>query len=189
MPCGEDDDVIAAVRTDASGWIARLDDGRLVAVHTDGGRRVGPGSAPDTILPALDLASGALRRLGDGEGDSARREVDEWISRDWTQRSSGLDAVDTPMRRRLRRALDDALRATPRHRRAEILRSITTVRSALTQPLPLGLERALDALAGDSRRADWVAEAVTIVESAPIRTGATGATRPRCRALIVFGAG
>ena len=189
-PIGGDHDIIAAVRAGASGWIARLDDGRLVAVHTDGGRRVGPGSAPDTILPALDLASGAPRRLGDDERDSALREVDEWISRDWTQRSCGLDVIDTPIRRRLRRALDDTLRATPRHRRAELLRSITTVRSALTQPLPLGLERALDALAGgDSPRAHWVADAVTVVESAPIRTGITGATRPRCRALIVFGTG
>ena len=191
MPVGEDHDVIAAVRADASGWIARLDDGRLVAMHADGAHRAGPGSAPDTILRALDLASGAPRRFGDDERMSARREVDAWISRDWTQRSSGLDVVDTPIRRRLRRALDDALHATPRHRRAEILRSITTVRRALTQPLPLGLERALDALAGgNSPRAGWIADAVIVVESAPIRTSDGGAIRPpRCRALIVFGTG
>ena len=190
-PSGEDHESIAAVRADATGWIALLDDGRLVAVHADGERRVGPSQAPETILTALDLAAGAPRHICDAEAIAARGQVDEWIGRDWTQQSSGLDAVDTPMRRRLRRALDDALRATPRHRRAEILGCVTMIRHALTHPLPLGLERTLDALAGGrSTRPEWLAEAAAAIESAPIEACDRSASAPpRCRALIVFGSG
>jgi hypothetical protein len=72
-----------------------------------------------------------------------------------------------------------------------VLRDATIIRRALTHPIPLGLERALDALAGESStRADWISDAVAAVESAPVRTSDVVVIRPpRCRALIVLGNG
>jgi hypothetical protein len=139
--------IVAAVRADSPGWIALLGDGRLVASHAHGARSASPSESPETILRALELASGAPRRPSDAERDDAVRALDAWIARDWTLRSSGLDVADTPMRRRMRRALDEALRVAPRHRRAVILGCARTVRAALAMPLPLGVERALYALA------------------------------------------
>jgi len=182
-------DITAAVRADAAGWIALLDDGRLIAQHAEGVRRFGPSESPETILRALELASGAPRCVSEGELHEARREVDAWIALDWTQRSSGLDVADTPMRKRMRRALDDGLRTVPRHRRAEILRSAATVRDALTRPLPLGIERALLSLSdARPRRADWIETAAAVVARAPTGTrGASELGSPSRRALILFG--
>ena len=84
----------AAVNTDTTGWIALLDDGRLVASVADGDRRADPGEAPDMILRALELLDGAACHSDDAERDRAHRELNEWIARDWTRCSSGLVAAD-----------------------------------------------------------------------------------------------
>jgi hypothetical protein len=119
--------------------------------------------------------------------DGAYQELNEWIARDWLRRSSGLTVAESPMRRRMRRALDDALRAAPRHRRAMAFDRAATIRRALARPLPLGLERALDSLVDTSPTdADWLDAAASLAIRAPanVYDPLTGA--PRCRALIVF---
>lgn len=123
------------------------------------------------------------------ERDGARRAVDEWIARDWTQRSCGLEVVATPLRRRVLRSLDDALRMTPRHRRPTIIGCATAVRRALASPLPLGIERELDSLVRQSStRAHWIETAERLVSRAAIRSREPASVgRPRCRALILFG--
>ncbi|PYP80923.1 MAG: hypothetical protein DMD35_03715 [Gemmatimonadetes bacterium] len=190
-PDANDCGAIAAVHSETSGWIAVLDDGRLVAAHADGVRRNAPSEAPEAILRALELADGAPRLARNEELDEARRALDDWIVRDWTQRSSGLDVAATPVRRRVRRALDDLLVAVPRHRRASSLECAARVRRALTRPLPLGIERELLALAGDQAGdAEWVEAAAAVVARTPIRArDATSSARPRFRALILFGGG
>ena len=60
----------AAVRADTTGWIALLDDGRLVASVADGDRRADPGEAPDMIVRALELLDGAACRADDAERDT-----------------------------------------------------------------------------------------------------------------------
>ena len=177
----------AAVHADTTGWIALLDDGRLVASVADGDRRADPGEAPDMIVRALELLDGAACHADDAERDAAHRELNEWITRDWTRCSSGLVAAESPMRRRLRRALDDVLRTAPRHRRATTFDRAARVRDALARPLPLGMERALDALA-DARatNADWLDEAADLVGRAPGCARAPESGAPRCRVLIVF---
>ena len=181
--------LIVAVRASCRGWIALLDDGRLVAAHADGRCSRTPSDAPDAILRALERAAGAPRAIRDEESDEAVRSLSAWMARDWAQRSSGLGAVDTPMRRRVRRAIDDELRRAPRHRRAEILRCAAMLRQSLSEPLPLGVERALDALAAEcAARTDWIAEAAAVAT----RTRAARALEadrapPGYRALILFG--
>jgi hypothetical protein len=137
----------------------------------------------------LELASGAARRPRDAERDEALRALEAWMARDWSHRSSGLDVTDTPLRRRVRRALEEAVRTAPRHRRAEILRAAATVRDALTRPLPLGVERALGALA-DERPilSPWLAMAAALVTRAPVGSIAPSERGPPdWRVLILLG--
>jgi hypothetical protein len=181
--------LIVAVRASCSGWIALLGDGRLVVARADSDCSPAPSDSPDAILHALELAVGAARGVCDAERDEAVRSLTEWIARDWARRSSGMGAVDTPMRRRVRRAIDDELRRAPRHRRAGILRCVATLRHSLAGPLPLGVERALDALAAvRATRTDWIAEAAAVAT----RTRAKSAVEadrapPGFRVLILFG--
>lgn len=179
---------IAAVVADTWGWIALLDDGRLVAALAHGDRRPTPSGAPEMILTALELADGEPRRETAVERDCAQRAVDEFIALDWTQRSSGLEIADTPLRRRMLRLLEATLRAAPRHRRATIVGCAARVRHALTCPLPLGIERELDALAGRrSASADWVEAADAILARGLSARESVALGRSRCRALILLG--
>ena len=186
---GDDGCTIAGALAHTSGWIALLDDARLVAAVTDNVTRVVPSDEPGVLLPALELADGPVRAETALESERALRAVDEWIASDWTRRSSGLDAGDTPLRRRVLRSLDDALRIAPRHRRAAIVGRAARSRRALTRPLPLGIERELDQLVDErAARADWVEEADRLLCRGPIGAPeSTSLGRPRCRALIVFG--
>ena len=181
--------VAAGLRADSSGWIALLGDGRLVATHAGSEPAGSPSESPEVILRVLELASGAARRPRDAERDEALRALEAWMARDWTHRSSGLDVTDTPMRRRVRRALEEAVRTAPRHRRAEILRAAATVRAALTRPLPLGVERALSALADErSLLSPWLAMAAVVVTRAPVGSIAPSErSPPDWRALILLG--
>jgi hypothetical protein len=175
------------VQADATGWLALLGDGRLVASVTEGDRCADAGESPDGILRALNLLDGAEDALDHASYEIAYRQLNEWIARDWTRRSSGLAVAESPMRRRMRRALDDALRTAPRHRRARAFDRATTIRRALARPLPLGLERALDALVDTCPAGtDWLDAAARLAVRAPgsVSDPSTGA--PRCRVLIVF---
>jgi hypothetical protein len=179
---------IAAVRADAAGWIALLDDARIVASLVDGDARSAPSEAPDVILRALELSHDAPRSESAEERERAQRAMDEWIAHDWMQRSSGLEAVDTPLRRRLVRSVDDALGATPRHLRPGIFACAARVRDALTRPLPLGIERELHALADHrSPRADWIEAADALLGRGPGARQPASLGRRRCRAMILFG--
>jgi hypothetical protein len=182
-------DVVAAASADASGWIALLDDGRLVALLSAHDNGIGATDRAATIRGALECAAGRARCVLDSECETALRELDAWIAGDWTLRSSGVEAVDTSLRRRVRRALEQTLEATPRHRRARLLAGAATIRRALTRPLPLGVERSLDALVNDRvGRAEWVEEACAVIARAPTVAGdATSVAPPGWRAMIVFG--
>jgi superfamily II DNA or RNA helicase len=181
--------IVAAVCAPCRGWIALLDDERLVAAHADRECFRTPSDSPDAILRALELAAGEPRGVCEAEQSQAVRALTEWIALDWAQRSSGLGAVDTPMRRRVRRAIDDELRRAPRHRRADILRCAATLRDSLSGPLPLGVERALDTLAADrATREDWLPKAAAVAMRT--RTGRTSAADrgpPGYCVLILFG--
>ena len=183
--------VVAAAHAGSAGWIALLDDGRVVAlVHADGGVSQ-PDEAPECVLSALERASGAPRCAPLTERDAALAELDGWLALDWTHRSCGLAAADSPLRRRALRALGEALQRSPRHRRAETLDRATRVRQALALPLPLGLERALEAIMDKkASRSDWIDEAATLLSHARRGSDEARTGRPAAlRAMIVFGTG
>jgi len=180
---------IAAVEAEASGWIALLDDGRLVALNGSADGTARPSDAPDAIVQALAFANGSPRCESSQERDSALGALDAWLGLDWTHRSCGLGTDDSPLRRRVLRAIDLALHDAPRHRRTTILEWVGRVRRALTLPLPLGLERRLDSLVKESSTGrDWIEEAATLVARAPARSSESGSSGPAMvRALILFG--
>ena len=178
---------IGAAVAETSGWVALLDDGRLLALNDAGDETPRPSERSDHIVRALASASGSPRCAPATERDEALRAVSEWLVLDWARRSCGLALADSPLRRRLLRALDGAVRDAPRHRRAATLDRAARVRDALTLPLPLGLERALDELVSHgTSRSDWIDDAATLVARAGgSERGSPG--RAEVRAVILFG--
>jgi superfamily II DNA or RNA helicase len=183
----EESPTIAAAAAATRGWIGLLDDGRLIALNDAGDESTGPSDRPDEIVRALASANGPPRRVSPSERDAALVTLDDWLTQDWTRHSCGLAAADSPLRRRVLHALDGVVRQAARHRRASILEWAAQVRRALTVPLPLGLERALDALVDGSQTSqDWIATAATLVARVPAREIEPDG-RPAVRALILFG--
>ena len=186
----QDPPVIAAAHADAAGWIALLDDGRLVALDSSDDMSQ-PSDEPVQVLWALRRASGAPRRAPPAERNAALAVLHGWLALDWTHRSCGLAAADSPLRRRVLRALDEDLTRTARHRRVAMLESAARVRRALALPLPLGMERALGTIvSGAAGRADWIDEAATLLARTPAAGGGTRSCGPAVlRAMILFGKG
>jgi superfamily II DNA or RNA helicase len=182
---------VAAAEAEASGWIALLGDGRLVALNRARGESAVPSEAADEIVRALASSSGSPRFAPSGERDAALGALEAWLALEWTHRSCGLATADSPLRRRVLRALDRALQEAPRHRRSSMLECAARVRQALVAPLPLGLERSLGALVQPSvARHDWIEDAATLVTRAPVRSGESATSeRAMLRALILFGPG
>ncbi|HEU4720565.1 MAG TPA: hypothetical protein VFS59_04320, partial [Gemmatimonadaceae bacterium] len=149
----------------------------------------GPSASASTIVRALAAAEGAPRVASAAERESALAVLGAWIARDWSRGSCGLSVADTPIRRRVLRALGGATAAAPRHRRTALLAHAAALRRALAAPLPLGAERELGALLDASgSHAEWIERALAIVERVPRRASAAGpASPPRVRALILIG--
>jgi hypothetical protein len=190
-----DELVIAAARSDASGWIAALDDGRLIASRTDAHRimeheAVATDDA-EALVHALRHADGAARRTSDVESLAARRRVEQWIAHDWARRACAITPHQAPLRRRMLRRIESALRNVPRHRRHPALSLASTLRSALEGRLTLGVERALDELPDVEDGSHWLACAVAVLSArGRADSPAVHATRaPRPRAIILFGPG
>ena len=179
---------IGAAVAETCGWIALLDDGRLLALNDARHETTRPSERSDQIVRALASASGSARCASPGERDAALRALDEWLTLDWTHRSCGLALADSPLRRRVLRALDGAVRDAPRHRRAATLERVARVRDALTLPLPLGLERSLDELVRHSAASgDWIDDAAALVARSRARVRERGSRgRSEVRAFILF---
>ena len=183
----QDPPIIAAAHAESAGWIALLDDGRLVAFdHSDG--RSQPRDAPEQVLWALQHASGPPRCAQPAEREAALATLHGWLALDWTHRSCGLAAADSPLRRRVLRALDEALPRTPRHRRVAMLESAARVRQALALPLPLGIERAIETMVSvPASRSDWIDEAATLLARASRGANETRSAGPAVlRAMILL---
>jgi hypothetical protein len=153
-PVGEP--VIAAARSDTPGWLAVLDDGRLIASSTGHGPTALVGGATDDVARVAS-ALRSTHSLGPSPADvdpieasRARRAVEAWIAADWMRVSCAIDLSVSPIRRRALQRLDAMLRRVPRHRRPHALSLAQTLRDALVRPMSLGAERALDALGGTS---------------------------------------
>jgi len=184
--------IIAAVQSSARGWIAALDDGRLMASLADDQRPDREAGATDDIgavLHALRHADGAERPANDVESIAARRQIDEWIAHDWARRSCAIAPFGSPIRQRMLRRIESALRTVPRHRRQVALSLASSLRAALERRLTLGVERSLDDLPDDQDGSRWLARASELLSPSgdSLSPPEDAPHAARLRALILLG--
>jgi superfamily II DNA or RNA helicase len=188
-----DEPLIAAARSSAQGWIAVLDDGRLIASlgedHCTTEFDDGTTDGVSAILRALHHADGVDRATTGLESMAARGLLDDWINHDWARHSCGILSRDSPLRRRMLRRLESALRDVPRHRRHSALTLAASLRTALEGRLTLGVERALAELPDDQDGLRWLEHAAAVLSASDgSGSGTDDAARPpRARAMILLG--
>ncbi|HEV7990909.1 MAG TPA: helicase-related protein [Gemmatimonadaceae bacterium] len=201
--------IVAAVRSDVRGWLAALDDGRIVAslspCDRESAARGGDEDVsahvawmdedPSLVAHALRSADGDPALMTDHELAHLRAEVDHCLTRDWIARSCGGTVAAPTLRRTVRRRLDAAMRAVARHRRAHAFALAARLRDRLDSPMPLGTERALvkhaaaraSASANDGE--EWIVAALALVERSRAPSARQLARRSEATAIIVLGPG
>jgi hypothetical protein len=152
MRCHTGELVIAAAGSDMPGWLAVLDDGRLIASSARHGPMDLAGGATDDVS-AIAAALRSMDDLGISpaevdpiEAARARRATEAWIAADWMRISCAIELSVSPIRRRALQRLDTVLRRVPRHRRPRALSLAHRLRAVLVRPMSLGAERALHGL-------------------------------------------
>jgi hypothetical protein len=177
--------IVAGALAERRGWLAAIDDGRLLASLD--------GELPDvgvSVPEAARLADGDARRLAPHEAAQALREAQRWLDAESVARSCGLSLSRTALDDRLERCIARAVRGAPRHERAAILGLATRLRDALRMPRSLGAERELEALAAglprDDGSAGWLALALHVAERS---VGGPAQRGTAIVALIVVGPG
>ena len=177
--------IIAAATCDQAGWLAALDDGRLLA---RGGAE--PPNSSGAVVCAIRQASGPARSGAATETLSALSELRAWLEREQVSRVCGVadlrSAVDDAVARRIARVLCRA----PRHERANVLPLATQLRAVLGRPRSLGAERELESLlaaCGEHGHDDvqWLERSLAVARRSVRRT--RDEEMPRVAALIVFG--
>jgi superfamily II DNA or RNA helicase len=176
--------VIAAISSQARGWLAVLNDGRLVAAIEECGHVTDEVSVVARVLRLVDVEHVQPVAVDTDASTSARRDLARWIAADWTRHVCALDVSASPLRRRLLRHLETTVREAPRHRRPQVLRIARILRDAIERPLPLGIERLITTLIDDGPSAahagppddvsgsvvtahsiDWLTRAVALLSS------------------------
>ena len=184
---------IAAARAAARGWVAVLDDGRLVtSLRDDQTSADCDGGATEVVallLHALRCADGAARSANEAESLAARQQLEQWIAHDWAHRSCFIAPLASPVRQRTLRRIEAALRAVPRHRLRSALSVASSLRAALEGRLTLGMERAVDDLPDDQDGARWLARAAALFAVCRDRDASREGDihAPRVRAIILLG--
>jgi hypothetical protein len=177
---------VAAVSGTEVGWLAALDDGRLVARYG-----AGPPNAGSAIVRAAAFATGTARPCLTAEGESALAEARQWLASEQLARDCGIVVHALPLHEALRRHTAASLRDVPRHERTAALALAGRLRDALRQAPSLGAERELEGLLAAHARGD-----LTGVEwlqlSCNVATRRAALASPRDAevvAIIVFGSG
>jgi superfamily II DNA or RNA helicase len=172
---------VAGAIAERRGWLAALDDGRLLA-SVDG-------QPPDDAVAvpiAVAMCEGAARPLPLQEGLAAREIAQRWLDAERLVRWCGLATSRSTIDVVLERRIAEAVRNASRHERAEIIALAGHLRDALSLPRSLGAERELAALAAGAPRGGgvrWLASAVDVA----MRTAARPVpATSRIVALIVF---
>jgi superfamily II DNA or RNA helicase len=187
--------IVAGATADVRGWVAVLNDGRIMARMEDRDSSTGACAMPawieddpDRVARALRLADGSPRPVGDREIADVRAELDAVLAADWATRSCGASTAPPALRRAIRRRLDIVLRDVPRHRRVHVFALAARLRDRLGRPMPLGVERALleHACSSDDGEA-WITAALALLGDARAHAGDRAARRGEAVAMIVLG--
>lgn len=189
LPAPPDVPVAAAVRAPRRGVVALVREGdayRLVAALDDAELD----DATDTLLRAVQLASGAPAPLGEAALARAALQVDRWIARRAALQVAGAALpLAAPARRRVMRRIAAITARAPRHRRPALAKFAALARRAVTAPYGIGAERVLDELAAAEMADDaWLRALGAFVEAhgAHARAHREGGEAPRLVALLVM---
>ena len=176
---------LVAAAVGEPGWLAALDDGRLLV-------RTAHGTTDDgeAVSRAVALAAGHGRPCGTDEAERALAEARRWLEHERLMRECGVVDEAGPLDRPLTQRIAAAVRRAPRHERAATLALATELAAALRSTRSLGAERELHAAieqypekAIGIRR--WLELVVAITRRSPGRR--TPRTLSDVVALIVFG--
>jgi hypothetical protein len=181
--------IVVAVDAPVKGWLAALNDGRLLSMLD--GRT---GDLLNSARRLSELAEGCSRPLGLGESAMALAALRAWLDAEHLATTCGLAESPGPLRRATIDWLASVARSLHRHEHAVALPLIARLRNRLRLPLPLGAERfiaehALNWRTGSGGAIELLADALRIVdESVRYRTSDDHPRqRPEPVALILFG--
>ncbi len=155
--------MVAGVECAERGWLAALDDGRLLASMSDA-----PADTDRSVARAVSLCEGAPRALASREASEMLVRCERWLTAERVAHESGSApvtlALDVELDRRIARALERA----PRHLRPAIASLASRLVAGLGASRSLGAERALrhllDASVPDANWG-WLQLAVEVVSA------------------------
>jgi hypothetical protein len=138
--------LVAAVDGAETGWLAALDDGRLVAA-LEGER---PSTDDRAVAHGVRLCDGPARSLAPGEAAVLVAECNRWLGSERLAaecgRTPASGTLDVALDRRVARSIERA----PRHLRAAVAALAAPLIVAAGAPRSLGAERALRRLLDES---------------------------------------
>lgn len=179
--------LVAAVASNASGWLAVLDDGRLLARQGDATAELASVAARAVIQ-----AMGAGRPCGSFERESALAQAREWLAHQRLVRDCGVVPHAAPLQEALGRRIAAVLRHAPRHERPRVLALAARLRDALRRAPSLGAERELERLLAAQAQAeltcmDWLERSCAVATRRAVTLASSH--DHDVIALIVFGGG
>ncbi len=177
---GDSAGIIACARSAQDGWLAALDDGRLLCFHEGS-----VSEDPLALWRACESACGDDAGLLAQPIASARETLATWLANERVDRLSGIRGTLPPMRRTVERWLHRCITSAPRHQHASCAADASRIRQALGRPLPLGIERQLARCTSDADLRRALPQCAAIVASRhPVLH--QDQRSPRMAALIVF---
>jgi hypothetical protein len=175
--------IVAGAVAERCGWLAALDDGRLIA-SLDGQ----PPDLAASVPMAAAMAEGEARPLPAREASAALLHAQRWLDAERLASYCGLAASRTAIDAALERRIAETVRRTRRHERSAIIALATRLREVLPLRRSIGAERELETLLatppppnGDKR---WLASALNVCARVAARQTAQATTR--IVALVVF---
>lgn len=176
--------ILAAVVSATVGWLAALDDGRLVA-------RLGarPADTGVAVARAIALVTRPARPCCAMEGETALVEAREWLARERLASECGIIENALPLQSALERRMSAGVRDVSRHERPAALALAVRLRDALRHAPSLGAERELEQLLaahahGEIGTLQWLERSSDVANR---RSVLASAREVDVVAIIVFG--
>ena len=154
--------LFAALTGTERGWLAVLDDGRLIA--RCGASPIGAGAE---VVRSFEHMNGVPRPCIDNERTQVQLAACEWIAHARLESDCGLVEQRLPLYDALERRMTAANRRAPRHQRPLILALASRLRDGLRRPPSLGMERELERLLAMHARGtvttmEWLEQSVDV---------------------------
>ena len=182
---GFDEPFTAAVACNEVGWLAAIDDGRLVASLNG----TPPSSDDDVVARGVRLCEGPARPPRVDETATALVQCRCWLEAELLARRCGQVRPTRAPEHLTDRRVARALEGMPRHLRAVAAASASQLLATADLPRPLGVEHALQRLfdaADDDTDAGWLEQAAALATTSARRHSRPDGT-PRIVALIALG--